>query len=158
MASLSDLIEKMLKEMMEAGDGAIEINRNELAQQMNCAPSQITYVLTTRFTNGQGYYIESRRGGGGSIRIRQLQALYPGRSYLMHLINALEELSEISQHEAQVTLNNCQAYQDMDEIVTKVMWAAVSDRALQQISAKERDRARLSILKNMLLALAFEEA
>ena len=68
MAQLSDSIERFIKDMME--DGAqIEVRRNELAQHFGCAPSQINYVLATRFSVDHGYIIESRRGGGGYIRI-----------------------------------------------------------------------------------------
>jgi len=73
MARLSDIIEAFLKELlMEADDKEIEIQRNELANHFSCAPSQINYVLTTRFTQDKGYYIESRRGGGGCIRITKI--------------------------------------------------------------------------------------
>ncbi|HEY5465485.1 MAG TPA: CtsR family transcriptional regulator, partial [Clostridia bacterium] len=67
MARLSDLIEETIKHMIEQNDGTVEITRSRLAELVNCVPSQITYVLSTRFTNGQGYLVESRRGGGGWI-------------------------------------------------------------------------------------------
>ena len=68
MARLSDIIESFIKEMLnENGGDQVQIQRNELADQFRCAPSQINYVLTTRFTSDKGYVIESRRGGGGHI-------------------------------------------------------------------------------------------
>ena len=73
MAGLSNYIERFIKEMLqEAEDGMIEIGRNDLADQFHCAPSQINYVLSTRFTPYKGYYIESRRGGSGYIKIMKL--------------------------------------------------------------------------------------
>src|SRR5699024_12667377 len=73
MAALSNNIEKFLLELLEeTNDGVVEIGRNELANQFNCAPSQINYVLTTRFTPYKGYYIESKRGGSGYIKIMKL--------------------------------------------------------------------------------------
>src|SRR5690348_9577470 len=70
MPKLSDLIESFIKELMlESNDNFLEIQRNELAGSFNCAPSQINYVLTTRFTIDRGYYVESKRGGGGCIKI-----------------------------------------------------------------------------------------
>ena len=71
-ARLSDIIESFLKAMINDMDGYIEIQRNELANRFKCVPSQINYVISTRFTNEKGYYVESRRGGGGYITIRRL--------------------------------------------------------------------------------------
>ena len=68
LAGISDRLERFLKELLEKSDnGIIEIGRNELANKFSCAPSQINYVLTTRFSSKNGYYIESRRGGSGYI-------------------------------------------------------------------------------------------
>src|SRR5690242_17713209 len=73
MARLSDIIEEFIKQMFnENRENIIFIQRNELADQFRCAPSQINYVLTTRFTYERGYLIESKRGGGGHIAIKQL--------------------------------------------------------------------------------------
>ncbi len=73
MASLSDIIESFIKKMFkEIEEEALEIQRNELANKFQCAPSQINYVLSTRFTLERGYYVESRRGGGGYVRITRL--------------------------------------------------------------------------------------
>jgi transcriptional regulator of stress and heat shock response len=70
MAGLSNIIERFIIDMIkDANNGVIEIQRNEMAQKFECAPSQINYVLSTRFTPYKGYYIESRRGGGGYIKI-----------------------------------------------------------------------------------------
>ena len=65
MARLSDIIEGFLKAMINDMDGCIEIQRNELANRFKCVPSQINYVISTRFTNEKGYYVESRRGAAG---------------------------------------------------------------------------------------------
>ena len=72
MAQLSNEIEKFIKDLME-DDSQVELKRNELAQHFGCAPSQINYVLATRFTIDHGYVIESRRGGGGYVRIIRIQ-------------------------------------------------------------------------------------
>ena len=68
MAQLSDTIERFIKDLMSE-DAHVELRRNELAQHFGCAPSQINYVLATRFSVDHGYLIESRRGGGGYVRI-----------------------------------------------------------------------------------------
>ncbi|HOT22553.1 MAG TPA: CtsR family transcriptional regulator, partial [Sedimentibacter sp.] len=75
MSNLSDIIESFIKELLDANNNdVIEIQRNILAQQFDCSPSQINYVLTTRFTNDRGYVVESRRGGGGYIRIFRVRS------------------------------------------------------------------------------------
>ncbi|MEG0493139.1 MAG: CtsR family transcriptional regulator [Clostridia bacterium] len=70
---LSDTIEQFIKAMLTQEDPEVELKRNELAEYFNCAPSQINYVLATRFTPDHGYVIESRRGGGGYIRIFRIE-------------------------------------------------------------------------------------
>lgn len=60
---ISDMIEDFIKDLFEKGDDYIEIQRNELAEHFNCVPSQINYVISTRFNPNQGYYVESKRGG-----------------------------------------------------------------------------------------------
>ena len=74
MATLAERIEAHLKQLLAASNGIIEIQRRELARRFACVPSQINYVLETRFTPQRGYYVESRRGGGGYIRITRTVA------------------------------------------------------------------------------------
>ena len=82
--SLSNQIARMLMEMLES-DGTTEIQRNELAQTLGCVPSQINYVISSRFTPEQGYIVESRRGGGGYIKITKVKLDHP--SLIMHTVN-----------------------------------------------------------------------
>ena len=103
MARISDHIEALLKQMMEQNNGYVEITRNTLADSINCVPSQITYVLATRFTNDQGFLVESRRGGGGWIRIRRVEMNTP-TNYLMHALNTIGD--SLSQHQAAVLIRN----------------------------------------------------
>ncbi|MGB3913450.1 MAG: CtsR family transcriptional regulator [Thermacetogeniaceae bacterium] len=68
--SLVNEIESYLKSLLkESPEGSIEVRRKDVAELFNCAPSQVTYVLNTRFSERRGYLVESRRGGGGYIRI-----------------------------------------------------------------------------------------
>ena len=98
MAQLSDSIERFIKDMME--DGAqIEVRRNELAQHFGCAPSQINYVLATRFSVDHGYIIESRRGGGGYIRIVRMGVNSPETllsALLQRIGNSIDEDSAVA--------------------------------------------------------------
>ena len=84
----SDLISAFIKELLEAQNGDVELGRNELAQRFNVVPSQINYVITSRFTPEHGYIIESRRGGGGYIRIHRVE--YSDKNArIMHIINSI---------------------------------------------------------------------
>ena len=69
---ISDIIEDFIKDLFDDNNEYIEIQRNELAEKFNCVPSQINYVISTRFRPSQGYYVESKRGGGGHIRIKKI--------------------------------------------------------------------------------------
>ena len=149
MARLSDLIEGLLKEMIEENNGSIEITRGALAERLNCVPSQITYVLSTRFTNGQGYIVESRRGGGGWIRIQRLNCEDSEQLYVMHALNAKGEA--LSQHQAEIFLRNFCDYEVLDEATAELMRAAISDKALHLAPQTCKDRLRMNILKQMLL-------
>src|SRR5690625_6249635 len=74
MSNITDVIEQYLKQILKAnGNNMIEIKRNEIADQFQCVPSQINYVINTRFTIEKGYIIESKRGGGGYIRIIRIE-------------------------------------------------------------------------------------
>ena len=88
---MSDMIEEFIKEMF-LEDDFIEIQRNDLAQYFNCVPSQINYVISTRFKPSQGYYVESRRGGGGHIRIQKVNITKS--NYLMHAINSIKNTNK----------------------------------------------------------------
>ena len=83
---ISDLIADFILNGM-SDEGEVELQRAELASRFNCVPSQINYVIATRFSPEHGYLVESRRGGGGYIRITRLQTDRP--SMIMHAINAI---------------------------------------------------------------------
>ena len=150
MARMSDIIEDFLKQMFMEADGAIEIQRNELANYFNCVPSQINYVIDTRFTTERGYYVESRRGGGGHIKIRRVNTDGPG-SYLMHIINSMG--GSISQQSAGVFINNFVDYEVISQREGMVMKAATADKILGGLGPPEPDAFRAALLKNMLAAL-----
>lgn len=71
----------------EAENGVLEVQRNDLAQRFNCVPSQINYVMSTRFSPERGYIVESRRGGNGYIRITRVRV--DRQTLMMHVINSL---------------------------------------------------------------------
>ena len=148
--NLSDIIEGFIKELLEANNfRAVEIQRNILAQQFDCSPSQINYVLTTRFNNNKGYIVESRRGGGGYIRIFRVQSAMEGE---------LERILNDSIGDS-ITLNKAfdllHALSDRGVISLrelKIMQSVLGDRALSNVSYDERYRIRAVLLKEMILS------
>ena len=150
MARISDSIEAILKKMIDQNQGSVEITRSELADIVKCVPSQITYVLTTRFTNGQGYLVESRRGGGGWIRISRVVHDSPA-NYLMHALNNIGD--HLSQHQSTVLVRNFIDYGVISKNIADLILAAVSDQALSDLEPDIRDQIRMKIFKNMLTSL-----
>lgn len=149
LARLSDVIEDLINQMIDENNGFVELTRGELAERVNCVPSQITYVLSTRFTNGQGYLVESRRGGGGWIRIRRIGYDDSDSRYVMHVLNTIGET--LSQHQAEIYLKNFVDYQVITKAVAAVMKAGLSDQALNRVDGELRDQLRMDIMKNMLM-------
>ncbi|MDD3833430.1 MAG: CtsR family transcriptional regulator [Oscillospiraceae bacterium] len=148
---LSDEIAAYILHMMEsAGDGEAELKRNELAEELGCVPSQINYVLTSRFSPEQGYIVESRRGGGGYIRVRRVK-LDSGVSPFMHIVNAVGY--SLNAASAQAIIENLLYQQIVSPSSARIMLAALSDQAYRDVSVEQRDKLRASLLKQMLTAL-----
>ena len=154
MRPLSDTIEAFIKELMAEEQSQIELKRNELAEYFRCAPSQINYVLATRFTPDHGYLIESRRGGGGYIRIIRV-TVGDEREQLMQLINR-RLVSPIPLNEAQAIIAGLRQQGVVDAGEARLMRAAVSAEAIA-LPVNIKDALRASILRAMLLALLHQE-
>ena len=146
---MSDIVAGYIIKMLEESDGFAEIKRNELALELGCVPSQINYVITSRFTPEQGYIVESRRGGGGYIRISRVK-MDKGTA-LMHIINSVGDT--IDKTTAEVMLNNMLQRQLLDMQSARLIAAALSDRTLSHIEQDRRDTVRADLFKNMLLTL-----
>lgn len=146
-ARLSNIIEEYINELLEEQGGRIEIQRNVLAEHFSCAPSQINYVLTTRFTPYKGYFVESRRGGGGFIRILQVEMGEEDELLAM----LLKEVGDsITAHKARdIIASLCEAG-EITKREGEIISVACSDRALASESANKNE-LRASILKNILL-------
>lgn len=147
---ISDAIAKMIEEMLTDGGGTLELRRNDMAERIGCAPSQINYVITSRFTPERGYIIESRRGGGGYVRIvrKQMQR----NEYLMHFFHAIGERLDERTAFALVT-NLCDAG-IISETMPQLLSAILSNTALQAIPDKEtKDRVRADIMRQLVLSL-----
>lgn len=148
---LADVIENFIKELMQDEGNTIEIQRNELAEYFNCVPSQINYVISTRFNPHQGYYVESRRGGGGSITIRKINITKS--NYLMHIITSMGET--ISMKEVDIFINNFLLQDIISEKEAKLLKTATSDNVLI-VPQSIKDNLRANIFKNMLVNLVQE--
>jgi transcriptional regulator CtsR len=144
---ISDCVANYILELLKEDNGCAEIRRNELASTLGCVPSQINYVLTSRFTPEKGYIVESRRGGGGYIRITRIQR--DQESSLMHIINAIG--NTLDGASARSILNHLSEQQILNERVVRVMAAAVSDQSLASVPQGQRDILRAATMKNMLI-------
>lgn len=144
---MSDLIEEFIKDLFDDNE-EIEIQRNELAEHFNCVPSQINYVISTRFKPSQGYYVESKRGGGGHIKIKK--ATTENSDYIMHIIQNIGE--EITSNEVDVLISDFLSYGIINVKEAKLLKVATSDNVLQ-LTKDVKDQVRARILKNMLLNL-----
>jgi transcriptional regulator CtsR len=152
MARLSDVIEAFIKKMLENNNhDVLEIKRNELANQFSCAPSQINYVLTTRFTSDKGYYVESKRGGGGYIKITKIE--YEKNEVLFEVIK--EKIGD------RITYNSSKKIIDSlfeNGIITEkegnIMKSVINDRCLT-LFLGDMNEIRAGILKQMIITGIF---
>lgn len=148
MAKLSNSIEEFINQLLFESGGSLEIQRSQISDHFNCAPSQINYVLTTRFTPFKGYYVESRRGGGGYIRIVKVQ--------IEDELETLELFNEyigdsITKDKSDDLLRELYRIEKVTKRELELIKVALSDRAL--IESDNRNELRASLLKNMLLVI-----
>ena len=143
---MSDIIEEFIKELFDDGSDAIEIQRNELAEQFNCVPSQINYVISTRFKPSQGYYVESRRGGGGHITIKKVNN--DKEDYIMHIINNIG--NELTSNEVDILISDFLSYNIIDTKEAKLLKVATSDNVLK-LSKELKDEVRARIFQKYVI-------
>ena len=145
---ISDSVANYILQLLNEANGTAEIQRNELAGALGCVPSQINYVLTSRFTPEQGYLVESRRGGGGYIRITRVQVSKPDG--VMHIVNAVGD--DLDAGTARAMTENMALSGLLDGYAAALIQAAVSEKTLSVIPKESRGKVRAAIFKNMLLA------
>ena len=143
--NMSDLIESYLKNVL-LSNVTVEIRRSEIADQFNCVPSQINYVINTRFTIQQGYVVESKRGGGGYIRIMKVNLVDE-----MDILNTLGDLipPQLSVREANHLLQNL--YEN--ELISKreaQMMALMMEKDTFPVSVKNGDEIRSNMMKKLI--------
>lgn len=145
---MSDIIAEFIDEVLQESDGLAELQRAELANRFGCVPSQINYVISTRFSPEHGYIVESRRGGGGYIRIRRVQI--DPKQLVMHTVNSIGD--DLDVRTAEAFLQNLLDAGAVDEDRIRMMAAALGDSALRPSPRETRGALRASMLKQMLLS------
>lgn len=147
--NISDLIENFIVGRLD-DERIVELKRNELANTLGCVPSQINYVISTRFTTERGYIVESRRGGGGYIKISRVEVKHG--DVFMHIINSIGD--SIDAPSVAAIVKNMVNQNLLSNDAAKVIVSAVSDKALSAVqSANSRNLLRAGIFKNILINL-----
>ncbi|WP_088811022.1 MULTISPECIES: CtsR family transcriptional regulator [Listeria] len=152
MRNISDIIEAYLKQVLESNE-AVEIKRSEIASKFECVPSQINYVINTRFTMERGYIVESKRGGGGYIRI--IKVRMNDKVQLLDAIIGMLRDKKVSQAFSEDVILRLLE----EDVVTKKearMMVAALDREVLIIPLPDRDILRSRILEAMLVALKYD--
>ena len=148
-ARISDIIAQFINDMIEdKKDKEVIIQRNELADKFNCAPSQINYVLTTRFTSEKGYMIESRRGGGGYIIIKRIE--YNNKEKQVEAINkAIGE--SLTYSAALLLLEHLYETNLITKRELEIVKISINDRTLS--NAEDKNKLRAEILKGIIMVI-----
>jgi transcriptional regulator CtsR len=150
MNNISDLIESYLKQLMaESSKEYVEVQRSDLAIRFSCVPSQINYVLTTRFSAGHGYFVESRRGSGGYIRIVRIP-LDNRADFILDLCDIVGD--SISQADADGVISRLLEEEFISLREARLMHAAVDGNILR-LSMPDRDKLRALLLKAMIISI-----
>ena len=144
---LSDAIADMILNMFDDDTPTIQIQRNDLSAQIGCVPTQINYVITSRFTPEQGYRIESRRGGGGYIMITRAATK---ENAIMSLVNSIGK--SIDEKSAKANIYNLHYQGLISDKAGRIMMSVVSDNNFKGIENETKNQIRANLLKQMLIA------
>lgn len=144
---VSDIIAGFIDEMLSEAGGTTELQRAELANKFNCVPSQINYVIATRFSPEHGYIVESRRGGGGYIRITRV--VMEADMLIMHTVNAIGDRIDINT--AAALIANLRHGGAISDAEARLLLSASGNNALRPAPTELRDILRASIFKQMLI-------
>jgi len=144
---ISDVIAGFIDEVLSETGGTAELQRAELANRFNCVPSQINYVISTRFSPEHGYIVESRRGGGGYIRIKRI--VMDSEMLIMHTVNAIGD--RLDRNTATALIANLRQSEAISKEEAVLILSAIGNNALRPANLLERDALRASILKQMLM-------
>jgi transcriptional regulator CtsR len=150
MRNVSDIIEQYLKNILQQSPGGVvELQRSELADRFQCVPSQINYVISTRFTLEKGYLVESKRGGGGYIRIQRVEL--PSKEAIhVHIFSTVG--LQIDQASAEGIVYQLEEGCLITAREANLLKAAIS-RDVLNLKLPLRDEVRARLLKAMLTTL-----
>ncbi|TJY38900.1 CtsR family transcriptional regulator [Cohnella pontilimi] len=155
MPNISELIEHYLKQILQhSSEGVVEIQRSDLAEKFSCVPSQINYVISTRFTLEKGYYVESKRGGGGYIRIQRID-LPSLEAVQRHIHQTVGD--QINQSAAEGLIYQLEEADFLTAREAGLLRAAIS-RDVLALHLPLRDEIRAKVLRSMLIALLASDA
>ncbi|MDO4271214.1 MAG: CtsR family transcriptional regulator [Eubacteriales bacterium] len=140
---MSDLIADFIGEMLSEGGGVAELQRKSLAAQFDCVPSQINYVIETRFTPESGYLVESQRGGGGFIRI--VRVMDDKQRTLLELARGVG--GRLTQNEAARLTRALISAELLTPREGQLLLSACSDGALAEVDKANRDRLRAAVFR-----------
>jgi len=146
---ISDYIAQIIEEMLEDGGGKTEVRRNDLASRLGCVPSQINYVITSRFTPEKGYIIESRRGGGGYIRI--VRAQMTKHEYLMHVFHSIG--AELDERSATAFVSNLIDRGFLSEREAILIKSTLTAGSLEHVPAEYKNYVRADIMRHIIMTL-----
>jgi len=146
---ISEKITRMIEEMLNDGNGITEIRRNEFASTVGCVPSQINYVITSRFNKERGYIVESRRGGGGYIRI--IRPEMTGSAYLCHMLGCVGD--SIDAESAVYLAKDMYSKGIVNEREANIIISVLGNRAAYDLAKDLSDCARAEMLKSIILTL-----
>lgn len=144
---MSDKIAQMIERMLDEQNGSIEIKRNEFAITLGCVPSQINYVITSRFNKERGYIVESRRGGGGYIKI--VRPSHVGNAYLYHLLSVIGD--EIDCESSLYLVKDMLIKELITNREAAIISAAVGTRGTHSDSKVIENRNRADIFKGIVI-------
>lgn len=144
---ISEMIAREILSLLDEQDGIAEIKRNDFANKLGCVPSQINYVLTSRFSASQGFIVESRRGGGGYIKITRVAD--DKKAQIMHIVQSLG--SELELNEARSILINLCYQEYINSKTAGLILSCISDTALKGVDPAKRNNVRADIFKNALV-------
>ncbi len=150
---LSEQIAAIIEKMLEENGGELELQRNKLANTVGCVPSQINYVITSRFNTNRGYIVESRRGGGGFVKITKV-SFDNTDTRLMHTLAAIGD--HIDLMSARAVLINLFDNGIITARELKYIYSSVTDTALAVCPVQLRDTLRASVLKSVILTIKSE--
>ncbi len=147
MARIIDEIELYIRQLLEqSSNGIVDLQRADVADRFDCVPSQVTYVLMTRFTPDRGFLVEGRRGGGGGIRVHQLNT---APQELLDAINQVESIDQARALDIVFRLFQASLISEREASLMR----AVLHRDTIQLDLPHRDRVRARLLKAMVTAI-----